>query len=144
MNKYFYFSSLKLLNLINKKLGTNNLVDFNPETLPKEIMDVDHTWTLISTSLLMSEHLNDTDKLYATLDEHSLETIKDLLQSTSMVMPGEAKISECCLLDSQNKTASSFKEFIPLPKTIEEEEQYEVTDNKTVAPSLRKMPQLSI
>jgi len=123
MNAYFYLCSLKLLNLINRHLN-NNLSKFEQEKSNVSTTEIDYTWSLISTSLLMSEQLNDTDKLYASLEDESLETIKDLLQRTSIVIPGYSKISECCLLDSQNKTASSFKEFIPLPSSFVEEEHY--------------------
>lgn len=129
MNMYFYLCGLKLLRLINQQLKKDKLPEIGQIKYGKTTADVDHTWSLISTSLLMSEHLNDMDKLYASLEDSSLETIKDLLQRTSMVMPGESKVSECCLLDSQNKTASSFKEFIPLPSSFVEEEHWDYSSD---------------
>lgn len=125
MNKYFYLCSLKLLNLINQKINSNQLPNLGQNNLNESSFEVDYTWSLISTSLLMSEQLNDTDKLYESLEHESLETVKDLLQSTAMVIPGNSKISGCCLLDSQNKTASSFKEFIPLSSSFIEEEHWD-------------------
>lgn len=125
MNTYFYLCSLKLLNLINKKMKGNQLPNLGQNYLTESSFGVDYTWSLISTALLMSEQLNDTDKLYASLDDSSLETVKDLLQSTSMVIPGNSNISECCLLDSQNKTASSFNAFMPLPTFYVEEEHWD-------------------
>lgn len=125
MNMYFYLCSLKLLRLINQQLKKDKLPEIKQIKTGKTPIDVDHTWSLISTSLLMSEHLNNTDKLYVSLEDDSMETIKDLLQSTAMVMPGNSKISGCCFLDSQNKTAGSFKDAIPLSKSIIEEEHWD-------------------
>lgn len=75
------------------------------------IEDVDIKWMLVSTALLMSEGLFKNDKAYDYVSETTIEEIEEKLFSFNRLMPGE-KASTPYLLDSDNKAASPFKDFL--------------------------------
>lgn len=114
INQYQILCSNEILKLITGVLKTDyefNEISDNYNNLFKESSSVDYVWSLISTSLLISENLYKYNKVYQLISDKTIELIEEKLIQYSNIYPGDL-INIPCLLDSKNNIANPFKIFI--------------------------------
>lgn len=87
----------------------------------KDDEEVDDFWLLISTALLLSEHLNQNESLYKKINENNFEKIKNAIYSTESFCTDEDKIENIYhdseefntnyLLDENNNIINPIMDF---------------------------------
>lgn len=68
--------------------------------------DVDPTWTVISTALLLSENLWKNESVYKNISNSSIDNIEDILSEGNISLRHNQTYTNNCLLDSNNKIAN--------------------------------------
>jgi len=68
--------------------------------------DVDYTWSLISTALLLSENLWKNESVYKNISNRAVDNIEDTLGEGTLSLKGNDTFNNNCLLDSHNKIAN--------------------------------------
>jgi len=69
--------------------------------------NVDYTWNIISSALLLSEHLWKNESVYQNISNTAIDNIEDIILQGALPVKGE-EISNNCLLDSHNNVANSI------------------------------------
>lgn len=123
---YFHLCSNEILKKIAKISKNRNIFDLSVnynnyfENTPK----VDDMWSLISTSLLMSENLFGTDNIYQILDDNLFEKIEEVIK-----LGLSADWRECYdnyFLDNNNNRVNEFHHLIDfhMEEYFDDEEAY--------------------
>jgi len=109
LNNYLKSCSKKLLKLMCDLTKDKNMISYY-EQFDRDLnadLNVDHTWSLISTALLLSENLWQNESVYKDIPEESIENIIDELSEGPAVVKGR-EIRNNCLLDKNNIAANSI------------------------------------
>jgi len=127
INEYQCFCSKEILKLISSLFKDDNELSSlsdNYSNLFDESTKVNYVWSLVSTSLLMSENLYKYYKLYKFISDETIKLIQDKLFMYPIVYPDDKVISPC-LLDSKNNIADSFLHHIKLDYNSEDDYDYD-------------------
>jgi len=114
ISEYQYLCSNEILKLIKSLFNSDDELSSlsdNYSSLFDESSTVNYVWSLVSTSLLMSENLYKYDKAYKLISDDTIKLIEDKLFLYPIVYPDHNVISPC-LLDSNNNIADSFLHHI--------------------------------
>jgi len=110
LNKYMLISSKvllkKLCELSNDKKLLNYYTEYDKNISCSE--NVDYSWVLISTALLLSEHLWKKESVYKNIDDASIERIEDEISIGNNPIKGDMEFTNNCLLDSNNIVANAI------------------------------------
>lgn len=115
INEYQYYCSNEILKLLNSLVDDSNVSSLSDRynSLFDESSKVNYVWSLVSTSLLMSENFYRYDKAYRLISDDVIGLIEDTLYLYPIVYPDDDVVSPC-LLDSKNHVADSFLHYIPI------------------------------
>ena len=114
INTYQLLSSraiLRQLTTLLKNDGVLEKISSDYDSIINNDTPINHIWSLISTSLLISENLDKYDKAYTYFSSETKELISEkLLLSERTHIINE--INGPCLLDSKNNVVDSFNDYI--------------------------------
>ena len=128
LSDYAYYCSNIILKMIANLSDKKEIIEIYDEynKLFEHNKDIDIKWMLISTSLLMSEGLFKNERVYNYISEKTIKEIEEKLFTYERYLPGE-NINKPYLLDRNNKSALSFRDFLKYPTY--EDENYEYLDS---------------